>query len=347
MQDRISDIMASGMPGALQLTWIAMQQHAEGPLYLGTIAEIGQARDISRQAAHQQVQALIRWGAVEKAGKALRLTPDNVTEPSEESSSGLQRQATLDDVKHSLTSSSPALHPDSPSSPSFEVPPFSHTLIPPPKSSPNTPCESGDEKSSPPERLQGAGWIGWLPPGHDALRQPLPEDHPARSPYHPGDWRYDFAEAALQRFQDLDLLGSPTERKLQRDGRPSFLRDWADHFRLMEEQDGYDRNEIRYAMGWLFRGDNFWIRKEALCSVPPLRDRLKSGDRTKLDKIFSDAKNDDSYDGPDTTTQRRNGDGADTGYHADLQRIDDELDAALRRDRERQDQSSMEAAGVR
>jgi hypothetical protein len=64
---------------------------------------------------------------------------------------------------------------------------------------------------------------------------------------------------------------------------------WADTFRLLHEQDGYSRQEIRETMEWLFDGTNFWIEKQAIRSVPPLRSRTRNGDAYKFDVMHQQA----------------------------------------------------------
>jgi hypothetical protein len=105
----------------------------------------------------------------------------------------------------------------------------------------------------------------------------------------PGEWTFDFALAALEHLRELDLLATPTRKKIDREGEQRVAAQWADTFRLLKEQDGYERAEIKDTMEWLFDGGNFWVEKQAIRSVPPLRSKTGSGDAYKFDVMFQQA----------------------------------------------------------
>jgi len=134
--------------------------------------------------------------------------------------------------------------------------------------------------------------------------QRLPDDHPVRWDHVPGDWTFDFAAAALEHFRSFDLLGAPTQKKIQREGEDYVIAQWGDTFRLLHEQDGYSRKEIKGTMQWLFEGGNFWIEKQAIRSVPPLRSKTSSGDAYKFDDIYQQAYSADGQLSRDEAKQR-------------------------------------------
>jgi DNA-binding transcriptional ArsR family regulator len=134
--------------------------------------------------------------------------------------------------------------------------------------------------------------------------QPLPDDHPVRWDHLPGDWTFDFAAAALEHFRSFDLLGAPTQKKIQREGEDYVIAQWGDTFRLLHEQDGYSRKEIKATMEWLFQGGNFWIEKQAIRSVPPLRSKTSSGDAYKFDIMHQQAQSTDEQFSRDEAKQR-------------------------------------------
>lgn len=106
------------------------------------------------------------------------------------------------------------------------------------------------------------------------------------------EWTYKFSLAAMKHFRDHDLLAPVTEKKIEREGAEEVAVEWADTFRLMHEQDGYSPEEIASTMRWLFEGGNFWIRKSAIRSVPPLRSKTRSGDQYKFDSMYESARQD-------------------------------------------------------
>lgn len=122
--------------------------------------------------------------------------------------------------------------------------------------------------------------------------EPLPNDHPALWDHLPGQWTFEFAAAAMTHLQELDLLATPTEKKIDREGEDRVVAEWADTFRLLHEQDDYSQQEIKQTMEWLFEGGNFWIEKQAIRSVPPLRAKTKNGDAYKFDVMYQQAHSD-------------------------------------------------------
>lgn len=119
--------------------------------------------------------------------------------------------------------------------------------------------------------------------------EPVPDDHPVFWDHHPGQWTYDFAEAAMEHMKELDMLSPTVDKQINRDGKRAVIAQWGDTFRLLHEQDGYSKDEIKETMAWLFEGGNFWTEK-GLASVPPLRSKTGAGDRRKFDVVYKQAK---------------------------------------------------------
>lgn len=101
------------------------------------------------------------------------------------------------------------------------------------------------------------------------------------------------AEDAIESFR----MPSTLRRKIERD-RIGVIEDWSDTFRLLEEQDEYSWDEVRYGIHWLFTQSD-WLREGYLASMASLRKKTRSGDRTKFDVILTQAKADEHYHGPD------------------------------------------------
>lgn len=199
---------------------------------------------------------------------------------------------------------------------------------------------------NPPGEVEGI-WIGWLPPRHPALLEPIPDDHPARSERHlryrlAAEWSLDLMLEAEDKFVEFRVPSS-VKRKAKND-RLDVLQKWADVFRLLQEQDGFEWDEIRYAIHWLFTQSD-WLRNGYIGSIRSLRRKTQSGDRTKFEAIWSQARGDDGYHGPNqpgsVSTNER-----DDSYRANLDRIDRELDAAADRERDGETEPSVEYAGV-
>jgi hypothetical protein len=91
-------------------------------------------------------------------------------------------------------------------------------------------------------------------------------------------------------------IPSTLRRKIGSD-RQGVIEDWSDTFRLLQEQDGFEWAEIRYAIHWLFTQSD-WLREGYIASIGSLRKKTQSGERTKFDVILTQAEADSSYDGP-------------------------------------------------
>jgi hypothetical protein len=271
MDETTTAILDSELPSALQVTLLELHRRTEGGLYVGTQEEIARARGVTRGTVSSQLKSLRDIGWIEKVGSALRIVVDESERT--QSTQCRDSQQTVDSFNTekgfplgSLRFSPKKVH-STPISPSLLTP--SQTSLEPPSASP-TP---------------------WLRPSDrwESVSEPLPDNHPARWEHLPGEWTFDFALAALEHLRELDLLATPTRKKIDREGEQRVAAQWADTFRLLKEQDGYERAEIKDTMEWLFDGGNFWVEKQAIRSVPPLRSKTGSGDAYKFDVMFQQA----------------------------------------------------------
>jgi hypothetical protein len=165
--------------------------------------------------------------------------------------------------------------------------------------------------STAPPAPSSSGWIRGLPPGHPALREEIPSDHPARSERHlqyhlAAQWSLRHlrqAEDAIESFR----IPSTLRRKID-DDEHAVIEDWSDTFRLLQEQDDFDWDQIRHAIHWLFT-ESDWLREGYIASIGSLRKKTRGGERTKFDVILTQAEADSSYDGPSAggTIGSRNG----------------------------------------
>ena len=199
------------------------------------------------------------------------------------------------------------------SSASFPLPPMIYNSNPPPLTSGKDKKDRGKESvrevacapSRAPAHLERLGWVGWLPPGHEALRSELPANHPAVSERHLRYWQaartsielLRQAEEAIESFR----IPAMVRRKMERDPY-GLTRDYADIFRLIEEEDGYPWSEIQYAMNWLFTRSD-WLRNGYIASIASLRKKTRSGEQTKFEAILTQAHADDGYQGPDEAAE--------------------------------------------
>jgi len=271
MDEVATAILDAALPSALQVTLLEVHRRSENGLYLGTQEDIADARGVQRGTVATQLKTLRDSGWIEKVGGALRIVTDP-QERSESTDSGNDQQS-VDSVNTEQGFPLSAL-------------PFS------PKKVHSTPFEPSHLSPSQVDlEPLSAAPPPWLRPSDrwESVKEPLPDDHPARWDHLPGDWTFEFAAAAMTHLQELDLLATPTENKIDREGEDFVVSQWADTFRLLHEQDGYDQGEIKETMQWLFEGGNFWIEKQAIRSVPPLRSKTKNGDAYKFDVMYQQA----------------------------------------------------------
>jgi hypothetical protein len=265
MDEVANAILDAGLDSALQVTLLELHRKAEAGLFVGTQQDIADARGVTRGTVSRQIKRLRELGWIEKLGSALRIVTDSTKR--RESQQDVDSVNNLQGFPLSALPFSPKKVHSTPFEPSLLTP--SQVSLEPPSASPSVWLRPSDE---------------W-----DSLCEPLPEDHRARWDHLPGDWTYDFAAAALENLRGHDLLATPTQKKISRDGEEYVTAEWADTFRLLHEQDGYSKDEILNTMQWLFSGGNFWIQNEAIRSVPPLRSKTRDGDAYKFDIMYQQA----------------------------------------------------------
>jgi hypothetical protein len=280
MDETASAILDADLPSALQVTLLHVHRASENGVFTGTQGDIAEERGVHRGTVSSQFKDLKELGWLKKLGSAWKIVTD--------STERRHIQQSVDSVNSeqglplgSLRFSPKKVH-STPISPSLLTP--SQVRLESPKATPRR----------------------WLRPSDrwKSVKEPLPDDHPARWDHLPGDWTFDFAAAALEHFRSFDLLGAPTQKKIQREGEDYVIAQWGDTFRLLHEQDGYSRKEIKATMQWLFEGGNFWIEKQAIRSVPPLRSKTSSGDAYKFDDIYQQAYSADGQLSRDEAKQR-------------------------------------------
>lgn len=314
MDSATDAILDSDLPAAQQVTLMHMTRQAQGNLFVGTHADIAEARGVSRSAVSQQVRSLLNKDWIEKCGQALRitLTPDTSEDGGEGSADGSPSSA-----DGSIQKGFPPRPPkkDNHSTP---LTPPSQVLV-----------ESADANRPP--------WLEWI--DEKAWEaEDLADDHAARWEYHPGDWRFDYAKLSLKRMREHEMLSPMTEKKIERESEGAVSAEWADTFRKLVDLDGYSRDDIETALRWLFSGGNFWTDEGGIASVTALRKKTRTGDRRKFDVIYQQATSNSGGDGgrssvptePDPEAQERH----ELGHHYDEQgRLCSENGGVLHNDR--------------
>ena len=265
MDEVSSDILDADLPSALQVTLLHVHRASENGVFTGTQGDIAAERDVHRGTVSSQFKDLKELGWLQKIGSAWKI----VTEPTERRES--QRSVDSVNTEQGFPLGSLRFSPKK-----VHSTPISPSLL--------TPSEVELEPLS-------AAPLPWLRPSDvwSSVKVPLPDDHPARWDHLPGDWTFNFAAAAMEHLRSYDLLSSVTEKKIKREGEDYVIAQWADTFRLLYEQDGYSQAEIETTMEWLFGGGNFWIEKQAIRSVPPLRSTVRSEDAYKFDVMYQQA----------------------------------------------------------
>ena len=307
MDDVAEAILDAGLTPALQVTLLELHRRAEGGLYVGTQAEIAQARGVERGTVAKQMGTLADCGWLEKVGSAWRI----VAEPEERDNDNDTHSTTCRDSKQDVDSVNTAEK-------GFPSPPFvfpqeriSFNPLSPSHLSPSQ--REGESGDSPPwwQSVLGPIWMA----------EPLPDDHPARWEYHPGDWRWEAGRYVLRQLRDHDMLNTHYRRRLSDGERPGKIAsEWADTFRLLHEQDGWNREEIGITMQWLFETENWWRQNRTVQSAGSLR--KKGGDgTTKFDKILQSALSDYEQRKERRTTRKD----IDQGWDEAIEEVEDEL----------------------
>jgi hypothetical protein len=272
VDDTADAILDADLPSALQVTLLHMHRASEEGLFVGTQQQIADERGVSRGTVASQVKDLKDRGWLRKVGSAWKIVTDS-TEREDQSTTCRESKQSVDSVNTEKGFPLSSL-PFSPKK--VHSTPFEPALLSPSQSRLKPPSASSPRWLRPSDRF-------------DSIKEPIPEDHPARWDHLPGDWTFEYASAALEHFREFDLLATPTKNKIDREGEDYVISQWADTFRLLNEQDGYPKDEILATMKWLFSGNNFWIDKQAIRSVPPLRSKTSSGDAYKFDMMHQNA----------------------------------------------------------
>ena len=171
----------------------------------------------------------------------------------------------------------------------------------PPSGTPPSPHHTKQPTSSQPTSSHTEGFKHTSSDSPDSETPPVdtgdtPEERAASEEperkYGPDEWPRRFAEAAWVRMASFDrVLPSVVRRGYERDP-PGTMDKWADVFRLLHEQDGYEVEEIQAVIRWLLahddRGDptNEWITEGMIASIPALRKKTRTGDRYKFDVMY-------------------------------------------------------------
>lgn len=96
----------------------------------------------------------------------------------------------------------------------------------------------------------------------------------------------------LDRLDSLGALSGVVRKQVKRRGREGIVQEWADVFRLLQEQDGWSQEQITETMKWLLQADNKWIQNRWIQSAVTLRVRTQGGDKTRFEAIYNQAKAD-------------------------------------------------------
>jgi hypothetical protein len=118
----------------------------------------------------------------------------------------------------------------------------------------------------------------------DSQDEPIGSDLPG-GPYEEEDWQYQGAEYLIAGIRERSRLATGFQRK----GEERMKQEAADELRLLNEQDGFSREEIARTLKWVVEVDDWWIPNGNLQS--PLSLRRKNSDGTiKFDRLFTRAK---------------------------------------------------------
>lgn len=303
-------ILDADLPPALQVTLLELHRRAEGGLFVGTQGEIAQARGVERGTVAKQMSTLAGRGWIEKVGSAWRITPSEKEVHEEDAQSTYSRKS-----KQGVESVNT---PEK----GFPSPPFvfpqERISFNPLSPSHLSPSQREGESSDSPSWWRSVLGLIWA-------AETLPDDHPARWEYHPGDWRWEAGRYVLRQLRDHDMLNTHYRRRLSDGAKPGKIAsEWADTFRLLHEQDGWQREEIGITMKWLFETDNWWRQNRTIQSAGSLRKKGDDG-TTKFDKILQSALSD--YE--QRKEQRTTREDIDQGWDQAIEEVEDELEEEL------------------
>jgi hypothetical protein len=305
-------ILGADLTPRLKVVYMAIRTLQDGTGWCrerqSAVAEvIGKSRSVASRA----INKLARAGWIEREDGHMRclnepVPPEKEAEDEaqqqraeeEESRAGFAQKCAVLAQKRAVVAQKCAAsaHPDSPPpSPSPFPPPsspndyISNPLPSSPLTSPSTaPPKVVEAAFAPPPLALGVRLSGKWSEGFDRDAFVSTPSDPTELRYTEDDWQHQFAQAAWHHLENAGVLSATIERKASRDPA-KLMDDWANTFRLLHEQDGYDLEEIKETMRWALSPGSWWMKNRALASAASLRRKTRDGSRTKFDAMHSQA----------------------------------------------------------
>lgn len=305
-------ILQSQLGDGASNTLLAMVEISDGALCAASQEEIAKARGVTRGSITRPMLQLQECGVIDKIrGGVYRIDISQLPmEQAEEPQADVADNNTdvVENNSSVVEDNSPVVENNSPVVEDIGSQPQKDPFPLPPFIPPSFPCIPNNPPIIPPTPIPQKGRSAWKLIFRAAYGDPfsdLPSDHPAVSARHlryhmAADWSIKLmekAEAAIESYR----IPSAVRRKLDRD-RHEVVQDYATTYRLLEEQDGYEWEEVRFGIHWLFTQSD-WLRDGYIASVNALRRKTRSGDRTKFDVILTQAKADNDYEGPNSKAE--------------------------------------------
>ena len=305
-------ILQSDLSSGARETLLAMVEISDGALCAASQREIAEARGVTRGSITRPMLQLQECGVIGKIrGGVYRIdlsklpmgqTEEPEADVADKNTDVVENNSpVVEDNDSVVENNSPVVEDNNSQTQKgpFPLPPF----IPP-----SFPCIPNNPPIIPPTPIPQKGRAAWKSIFRAAYGDPfseLPADHPAVSERHlryhmAADWSIKLMEQAEEAIESY-RIPSAVRRKLDRD-RHEVVQDYATTYRLLEEQDGYEWEEVRTGIHWLFT-ESDWLRNGYIASVNALRRKTRSGDRSKFDVILTQAKADNDYTGPDSKAE--------------------------------------------
>jgi len=262
-----------------RLVWFAIQELASGDLCRLGPSEIADHMGSARAHVSRCIQVLSDRGWIERteSGSLVPVEePDNAGAEEDEGA-----------VRDSQSRNRDSESRDSQSRKGFPAPPFPSpqeriSFNPPSPSHLTLSQEVGDADATPLWVQQFMEHLSWQ-------AKPLPDDHPARWDYLPGDWRWEAGMHSLSQMCRFGCLNTHYRKRLLDGEHPGKIAaEWGDVFRKLAELDGWKREEVALTMKWLWETDNWWRQKGVVQSAASLRRKDDEG-TMKFDKILQSA----------------------------------------------------------
>jgi hypothetical protein len=256
-----------------RLVWFALKEMAVSKTAPNNCSKIAEHMDSARSFVSRALQTLNRLGWISRESEMIHIHDSPCVRDSD----------TQDRDSQSRNRDSESR--DSQSRKGFPFPPLvsfqeriSFNLPSQPTLSSSQ--ENGESDDSPPWLQRLLDEISWQ-------AKPLPDDHPARWEYHPGEWQWEAAMYLLRGLQEHQVLHSGID-----DSKPEgqIASEWADVVRRLHEKDGYGRPVIRGTLWWLINTENWWIQN-VIQSGSNYALRSRDGDGAhKFDKLVQRAR---------------------------------------------------------